>query len=171
MRVTGTAAAEDDRMPWSGRNGALRTAAVRESSTYDFYNAWREAVRLLAGMPAGGPRIQEQVCHEPRQRVIAVCVVRKLFPDWSLVRYAADPICTCENYRCRRRGTTKCRSYLRLQLACNSAIYTIDLEADSVPSFVQTQTSAFAVRMIVDASRKFTARQHGNGGEVNSARV
>jgi len=171
MRVTGTAPAEDDRMPWSGRNGALRTAAVRESSTYDFYNAWREAVRLLAGMPAGGSRIEEQVCREPRQRVIAVFVVRKLFADWSLVHYAADPICTCENYLCRRRGATKCRSYLRLQLSCNSAIYTIDLEADSVASFVQTQTTALARRLIVDVPLKWTVVRHGDGGEVNFARI
>jgi hypothetical protein len=172
MRVTGTAPAEDDRMPWHGRNGALLTAAVRKLSAYDFYDAWREAVRLLAGMTVRGSRIEEHASPELRGRVIAICVVRKLFADRSLVSYAPDAICTCENYCCGERGARKCRSYLRIELACNSAIYTIHVGGGSAASFVHTQNSALVPgRLILDVPRKLTVPPHGNGGEVNFSRV
>ncbi len=170
MRVIETMLAEDDRMPWSGRSGTPH--AVRKPSAHDFYNAWREPVRLIAGVTPDGFRIEEHVYPKLRGRGIAICVVRKLFADRSLVRYATDAICTCENYCCGERGQTKCRSYLRIELACNSVIYSIDVAVGSSVDFVRTQEAVLASgQLIVDVPLKLTVAHHGDGGEVNFARV
>jgi hypothetical protein len=147
MRVIETMLAEDDRMPWSGRSGALRTAAVGRPSSEDRYP-------------------------ELRGRGFTICVVRKLFAERSLVSYAPNAICTCANYCCGERGARKCRPYLRIELACSSVIYTIDVAAGSAVNLARTQEAVLASgQLIVDVPLKWTVARHGDGGEVNFARV
>jgi hypothetical protein len=168
MPVTGKAAAEEDRMLSSRQSGAQAAAAVRKPSPYDLYHPWREPVRLFAGVTPCGFRIEEHVYPELRGRVIATRFVRKLFLDQALLCYAADAVCARRGSSCDECGETRCRAYLRIELAYDSAIYTIDLGVSSAVNFVRLQESALASgQLIVDVPLKLTVAHRGDGGEVN----
>ena len=159
-------------MPSTSKTGALQTGGEKNPSTDDLRHPWREPVRLFAGVTPGGFRIEEHVYPELRGRVITTRFVRKLFVDRCLICYAQDAICAREGCYCDECGETKCRPYLRIELAYDSAIYTIDLGVSSAVNFVRMQEWALASgQLIIDVPLKVTVAHHGDGGEVNFTRV
>jgi hypothetical protein len=124
-------------------------------------------MRLSVGITPGGFRIEGGVVPELRGRVIKTRFVRKLFLDRCLVCYAADAICAREEYHCDGCGDTKCRPYLRIQLAYSSAIYIIDLGISSAVNFVRMEELALSSgQLIIDVPLKLTVENQGDWGEV-----
>jgi hypothetical protein len=152
-------------MPSTNQSGTQPIDADR--NPYELYHPWREPVRLFVGVTPGGFRIEGALVPELRGRVIKTRFVRKLFVDRCLICYAPDAICAREGYHCDACAETKCRAYLRIQLAYNSVIYTIDLGVSSAANFVRREQAALAAGLlIIDVPLKLTVANQGDWGEV-----
>lgn len=152
-------------MPLRGQSSHRQ--AVKQRSPYDSCHPWRERVRLSVGVTPQGFWIEGHVYPELRGRIISTCFVRKLFVDRSLVCYAADATCAREGYHGEGCSETKCRPYLRIELAYDVAIYALDLGISSVVNFVRMEEVALASgQLIVDVPLKLTVGNHGEGGEI-----
>jgi hypothetical protein len=151
-----------ERMAAPGQSGSQQI--VKRRVSYDPRHRWRERVRLVAGVTPNGFWIEGHVYPELRGRVIKTCFVRKLFVERCLICYAPDATCAREGERC---GETRCRPYLRIELAYDSAIYALDLGISSAANFVRMEEVALASgQLIVDVPLRLTVANHGDGGEV-----
>ncbi|MFH0779010.1 MAG: hypothetical protein V2A71_10370 [Candidatus Eisenbacteria bacterium] len=152
-------------MPPRGQGGHQQI--VKERNPYDPRHPWRERVRLFAGVTPQGFWIEGHVYPELRGRVISTCFVRKLFVDRCLVCYAPDAICAREGYHGEGCSETKCRPYLRIELAYDVANYSLDLGISSVVNFVRMEELALASgQLIGDVPLRLTVANHGEGDEV-----
>lgn len=131
------------------------------------YHPWREPVRLFATVTPRGFMIEGHVYAELRGRVIETRFVRKFFLDTCLICYSPDAICAGEGFQCDGCDDTKCRPYLRIQLAYQSVIYAVDLGVSSAVNFVHMEEEALASGLLlIDVPIKLTVAKHGDGGEV-----
>ena len=154
--MTSKAHAEGESTPPLGQSG------TQQVEPYDLHHPWREPVRIFAGVTPNGFWIDGHVYPELSGRVIKTCFVRKLFVDRCLICYAPDAICAREGCHCDGCGETKCRPYLRIELAYNSAIYSIDIGISSVVNFVRIEELALASgQLIVDVPLKLTVANQG----------
>jgi hypothetical protein len=137
---------------------------VKRALAYDPRYRGRERVRLVAAVTPNGFWIEGHVYPELRGRVIKTCFVRKLFVEGCLICYAPDATCARDAEGC---GETKCRPYLRIELAYDAAIYTLDLGIGSAANFVRMEEVALASgQLIVDVPLRLTVASDGEGGDV-----
>jgi hypothetical protein len=168
--VKGTTHAEEEYMPSATHARAQQNAGER--TCYWIRPPWREPTWFFVGVTPRGFEIEGGIVAELKGRVIKTCFVRKLFIRGTLLCYAPDAICACEGIYCDGCGHKKCRTYLRIQLAIDAEIYTLDLGIKSAVSLLRIEHEALAAgQFIIDVPLKLTVVNQDDGGEVCFERV